>query len=100
MKPSLVVKRSIDIGGHKTSISLEDAFWGSLKEIALERRVTLSQLLASINANRRQFANLSSATRLFVLEFYKEQFDRIEQPEIPVQQAKPRKRRQPLTGRA
>ena len=68
MKPSPVIKRSIDIGGHKTSISLEDAFWNALKDIAHERRVTVSQLVTGINGNRRQFANLSSALRLFVLE--------------------------------
>ena len=54
MKPSPVIKRSIVIDGHKTSVSLEDAFWNALKDIAHERRVTLSQLLAGINTNRRQ----------------------------------------------
>ena len=98
MKPSPVIKRSIVIDGHKTSVSLEDAFWNALKDIAHERRVALSQLLAGINTNRRQFANLSSALRLFVLECHKEQLARFEQQ--PVQQPKRRKRRQPLTGRA
>src|SRR6516165_2233378 len=97
MKPSPVIK-SIDIGGHKTSISLEDAFWNALKDIAHERRVTVSRLITGINANRRQFANLSSALRLFVLECHQEQLARFEQQ--PVQQPKRRKRRQPLTGRA
>ena len=100
MKPSPVIKRSIVIDGHKTSVSLEDAFWNALKDIAHERRVTLSQLLAGINTNRRQFANLSSALRLFVLECHKEQLARLQQQEIPVQQAKRRKPRRPLTGRA
>ena len=100
MKPSPITKHSIDIDGHKTSISLEDAFWNILKDIAHERGESISHLVAGINANRRQFANLSSALRLFVLEFYKKQLDRLEQQEIPVQQVKPRKRRQPLTGRA
>jgi predicted DNA-binding ribbon-helix-helix protein len=44
MKPSPVIKRSIDLGGHKTSISLEDPFWNALKDIAHERRVTVSRL--------------------------------------------------------
>jgi predicted DNA-binding ribbon-helix-helix protein len=89
---STVIKRSIALNGQRTSISLEDAFWSTLKDIAYERRVTLSHLVASINSNRRQVTNLSSAIRLFVLEFYKEQVARLEQQEIPVQRPKRRKR--------
>ena len=66
---SPVVKRSIVIAGHKTSISLEDAFWKALKDIAIARRATLSDLVASIDAER-QHGNLSSAIRLFVLGHY------------------------------
>ena len=69
---SPVVKRSIVIAGHKTSVSLEDGFWKSLKEIAGERHVTLSELVASIDTDR-QYGNLSSAIRLFVLDFYRNQ---------------------------
>jgi predicted DNA-binding ribbon-helix-helix protein len=69
---SPVVKRSIVIAGHKTSVSLEDAFWKGLKEIASGRDATLSQLVASIDADR-QHGNLSSALRLFVLDFYRNQ---------------------------
>jgi predicted DNA-binding ribbon-helix-helix protein len=69
---SPVVKRSIVVGGHKTSVSLEDAFWDSLKEIGRERHMTLSDLVAAIDS-RRQHANLSSAIRLFVLDFYRAQ---------------------------
>jgi predicted DNA-binding ribbon-helix-helix protein len=58
---SAVVKRSIIVAGHKTSVSLEDAFWKGLKAIALDRRMTLSDVIASIDA-QRQHANLSSAT--------------------------------------
>ena len=61
---SPVVKRSIVIAGHKTSVSLEDAFWASLKDIAGTRNMTLSELVASIDADRRQ-GNLSSAIRLY-----------------------------------
>lgn len=71
---STVVKRSIVIGGHKTSVSLEDAFWAGLKEIAASRRTTISDLIASIDG-RRQTGNLSSAIRLFVLESYQEGAD-------------------------
>jgi predicted DNA-binding ribbon-helix-helix protein len=67
---SPVVKRSIVIGGHKTSVSLEDAFWQGLKQIAVARNVTLSELVASIDGDRRQ-GNLSSAIRLFVLDHYR-----------------------------
>jgi predicted DNA-binding ribbon-helix-helix protein len=64
---SLVVKRSVVIAGHKTSVSLEDAFWKALKEIAALRNMALSELVASIDVNR-EHANLSSAIRLFVLD--------------------------------
>ena len=63
---SLVVKRSIVVAGRKTSISLEAAFWNAFKEIAAQRHVTLSALVAEIDANR-QYGNLSSAIRVFVL---------------------------------
>jgi len=67
---SPVVKRSIVIAGHKTSVSLEDAFWDSLKEIAARRQATLSDLVANIDAARNH-GNLSSAIRLFVLDHFR-----------------------------
>jgi predicted DNA-binding ribbon-helix-helix protein len=67
---SVVIKRSVALAGHKTSVSLEDAFWKGLKEIARQRDMTLSDLIASID-NDRQYGNLSSAIRLFVLDFYR-----------------------------
>jgi predicted DNA-binding ribbon-helix-helix protein len=67
---SPVVKRSVIIGGHKTSVSLEDEFWSSLKEIGGLRFMTLSNLIGSIES-RRQHGNLSSAIRLFVLDYYR-----------------------------
>lgn len=67
---SQVVKRSIVIAGHKTSVSLEDAFWSSLKEIAGSRQMTLSDLVSGIDS-QRQYRNLSSAIRLFVLDHYR-----------------------------
>jgi len=69
---SPVVKRSIVLAGHKTSVSLEDAFWKGLKEIAARRLMTLSGLIGTIDS-QRQHGNLSSALRLFVLEFYRSQ---------------------------
>ena len=67
---SLVTKRSIVIAGHKTSVSLEDAFWKGLKEIASERDITLSEMVAAIDSGRPA-GNLSSAIRLFVLDHYR-----------------------------
>ena len=64
---SLIVKRSVDIDGHKTSVSLEDAFWSDLKEIAYMQRATLSKVLTEIDKGRRQ-GNLSSAIRVFVFD--------------------------------
>ena len=69
---SQIVKRSIVIAGHKTSVSLEDAFWKALKDIAAGRDMTLSELVGAIDAERRH-GNLSSAVRLFVLDYYQAQ---------------------------
>jgi len=68
-------KRSITIADHKTSVSLENEFWDSLREIAVERGVSLRALVAAIDANR-QHAHLSSAIRIFVLQFYRYQLRR------------------------
>ena len=68
------VKRSISIRGRKTGISLEDDFWNSLREIAHQRNETVYQLIARIDAERK-FANLSSNLRLFVLEYYQDQYN-------------------------
>ena len=69
---SLVIKRSVVVAGHKTSVSLEDALWKGLKEIAHARDLTLSELVGAIDSER-EYGNLSSALRLFVLEFYRSQ---------------------------
>ena len=74
---SPVVKRSIVLAGHKTSVSLEDEFWRGLKDIAGKRLITLSALVDSIDAQRQQ-GNLSSALRLFVLDFYRSQIPDVE----------------------
>ena len=71
---SPVIKRSIVIAGHKTSVSLEDAFWKGLKDIAVGRRTTLSDLVAAIDSERRH-GNLSSAIRLFVLDHFQARMD-------------------------
>ena len=67
---SPVVKRSIVVGGHKTSVSLEEAFWSGMKEISRERAMTLSELVGEIDTARQQ-GNLSSAIRLFVLDYFR-----------------------------
>lgn len=59
-------KHSIVIAGHQTSITLENIFWQHLKEIAKAQSVSLSTLIAKIDARRK--ANLSSAIRVFVLK--------------------------------
>jgi predicted DNA-binding ribbon-helix-helix protein len=67
---SPVVKRSIVVAGHKTSVSLEEAFWNGMKEISGLRDVTLSELVGEIDSKRQQ-GNLSSAIRLFVLDYFR-----------------------------
>ena len=68
---SPVVKRSIVVAGHKTSVSLEEAFWNGMKEISSARGMTLSELVGEIDGQRKQ-GNLSSAIRLFVLDNFRE----------------------------
>jgi predicted DNA-binding ribbon-helix-helix protein len=62
-----VVKRSIVVAGHRTSVSLEDAFWRALKDVAAADGVSLAALVSRIDAGRGP-ANLSSALRVFALE--------------------------------
>ena len=65
---SQVIKRSVKIDGHKTSICLEDAFWSSLKSIAQAQGATVAQTVTTIDETRKQ-SNLSSSVRLFVLDY-------------------------------
>src|ERR1700723_4165085 len=67
---SPIVKRSIVVGGHKTSVSLEEAFWNCMKEISGESGKTLSELVSEIDGCRQQ-GNRSSAIRLFVLDYFR-----------------------------
>jgi predicted DNA-binding ribbon-helix-helix protein len=67
---SPIVKRSVALAGHKTSVSLEEAFWEALKEIAALHDSSAQDLVALIDKDREQ-GNLSSAVRLFVLEHYR-----------------------------
>ena len=68
--PSPILKRSVTLLGHQTSISLEEPFWQALREIATERGITTAALLNSI-ASKRVEGNLSSALRVFVLEHFR-----------------------------
>jgi predicted DNA-binding ribbon-helix-helix protein len=67
---SSIVRRSVVIGGHKTSVSLEEPFWTDLKTIARAQHLTLSALLVQIDETRQQ-SNLSSAIRVFVLHHFR-----------------------------
>ena len=64
---SAITKRSVVIGGHKTSVSLEEPFWNAVRELAGLQQVTVSSLLRQIDLERHN-ANLSSAIRVYVLE--------------------------------
>ena len=77
LQKSLNTKRSVRIGRHKTSVSLEDAFWKDIQEIAANRNVRLPDLLAAIDTGRH-YGGLSSAIRLFVLEHYRAMAERPE----------------------
>jgi predicted DNA-binding ribbon-helix-helix protein len=83
---STVTRRSVVIGGHKTSVSLEDAYWSGLKQIAHHQGVTTSNIVATIDPNRYH-SNLSTAVRLFVLEefsmIFPEKIERDKQPLAP-----------------
>ena len=83
---SLVVKRSIVIGGHKTSVSLEDPFWTGLKQIAHSQQMLLSELVAKIDGTREQ-SNLSSAIRLFVLHHFRRLLPAVPMQRSPERQA-------------
>ena len=67
---STVHKRSIVINGHKTSVSLEDAFWNALKDVARANQTSVSVVMSRIDKAREQH-NLSSALRLFVVQHYR-----------------------------
>lgn len=67
---SNVAKRSIVLQGHKTSVSLESEFWEGLREIATRKKMRLPALLMEIDAGRRN-ANLSSAIRIFVFQYFR-----------------------------
>jgi predicted DNA-binding ribbon-helix-helix protein len=68
-KASPVIKRSIKIAGRQTSVSLEEAFWTALKDIAASKNTPVPNLVSTID-KERQHSNLSSAIRVHVLNYY------------------------------
>jgi predicted DNA-binding ribbon-helix-helix protein len=86
---TVVLKRSVAVANHKTSVSLEDAFWSALKEIAVLREINLSDLITSISDAHR-LGNLSSSIRVFILDFYRSQLsERVKPPPQRLQSPTP-----------
>jgi predicted DNA-binding ribbon-helix-helix protein len=79
---SPILKRSMKIDDHKTSVSLEDEFWTAPKQIAAEQNISVVKLVVKIDGER-QHTNLSSALRLFVLDYYCQRAAADQQPEHP-----------------
>jgi predicted DNA-binding ribbon-helix-helix protein len=79
---SVILKRSVTIEGRKTSISLEAAFWNGLREIAAVQKLPVAGLLQKIDADRKN-ANLSSAVRIYVFEYFRSRAEETPQPPRP-----------------
>ncbi|WP_112662558.1 ribbon-helix-helix domain-containing protein [Microvirga flavescens] len=77
-----VVKRSLSIAGHRTSVSLEEPFWEELRSIAQKRSLSIQALVQSIDAGRGE-QNLSSAIRVFILQVLRDELSRQEHPAPP-----------------
>ena len=69
-----VAKRSLTVAGHRTSLSLEEAFWSGLRDIAAERGLSVAALVAEVDRGRGP-SNLSSALRVFVLARFRGTLD-------------------------
>jgi predicted DNA-binding ribbon-helix-helix protein len=67
---SVVIKRSIILDGHKTSVSLENEFWDGLREIADSKKTTVSILVGQLDRERDN-CNLSSAIRVYVFSHFR-----------------------------
>lgn len=80
--PTTVKKRSVVVGGHRTSISLEQAFWEALQQLAAQQAKTINQMVSDIDAARS--GNLSSAIRVWLLDRAREG---LLQPEGPAMRA-------------
>jgi predicted DNA-binding ribbon-helix-helix protein len=66
MSPTTIRRHSVTLQGHRTSISLENAFWDRLRSIALRRGISINLLITEIDKTRD--GNLSSALRVLALE--------------------------------
>ena len=86
LSKSAVTKRSVVIGGHKTSVSLEDPFWAEVRSIADAEKMTVSSLLRRIDRERSN-ANLSSAIRVYVLENVRDRANRARRPDSEMHRA-------------
>jgi predicted DNA-binding ribbon-helix-helix protein len=69
---SAVIKRSVVVNGHKTSVSLENEFWDALRQVAKQSNVSVARLLVEIERSRTTI-NLSSAIRIFLLNYFRTQ---------------------------
>lgn len=67
-----MTKRSITIDGHRTSVSLEDAFWSALSDIADARGLSVAALVQEIDRDRDPALNLSAALRVYALAWFRE----------------------------
>lgn len=65
-------KHSLTLHGHRTSVSLEAAFWEAFRTIAQEKSVPLNQLASEIDMERRGEEGLASAIRIFCLNHYRQ----------------------------
>lgn len=72
------MKRSITLSGHRTSVSLEAPFWNALGEIASYEETTPTKLIMRIDENRLPDDNLSSAIRIYILQYFQERFGECE----------------------
>lgn len=77
---SAPIKRSLTLRGHRTSVSLEDPFWHSFREIALEQGKAINALAAEIDADRDLETGLATAIRLFILTHYKTKASDVSNP--------------------
>ena len=69
----MIRKHSATLHGHRTSFSLEDEFWDELKRIAVHRQISLASLIARIDDERSPESNLSSALRVYVLRWLRDE---------------------------
>ncbi|WP_435231793.1 ribbon-helix-helix domain-containing protein [Pseudopelagicola sp. nBUS_20] len=68
MRPT---KRSLTLHGHRTSVSLEDEFWGAFRDIASQKKLAINVLAAQIDAERNIKTGLATAIRVYILNHYR-----------------------------